>query len=54
MSDGSLRRVSFGELDTVVDARRCPADFWGAYTLPTGNGTMLATPRNQKSAAQGA
>lgn len=28
MSDGTLRRVSFGELDELVNARRFPADFW--------------------------
>lgn len=28
MSDGTLRRVSFGALDKLVDARRYPADFW--------------------------
>ena len=28
MSDGTLRLLSFAELDKVVDARRHPADFW--------------------------
>ena len=30
MRDGALRRVSFGELDTLLDARRNPADFWAS------------------------
>ena len=28
MSDGSRRRVSFGQLDTLLDGRKYPADFW--------------------------
>jgi len=28
MSDGSRRRVSFGRLDTLLDGRKYPADFW--------------------------
>jgi hypothetical protein len=28
MSDGTLFRLSFAELDKAVDARRYPADFW--------------------------
>ena len=30
MSDGSLRQLSMGKLDELVDARRFPADFWAA------------------------
>lgn len=28
MSNGTLRLVSFRELDKLLDARHCPADFW--------------------------
>ncbi len=28
MADGTLRRVSFGELNSLLGARRNPADFW--------------------------
>jgi hypothetical protein len=28
MADGRLRQVSFGELDSLLDARGYPADFW--------------------------
>lgn len=30
MRDGAVRRVSFGELDTLLDARRHPADSWAS------------------------
>ena len=28
LSDGSRRRVSFGKLDKLLDARKYPADYW--------------------------
>lgn len=28
LADGTLRQVSLGELDSLLDARRYPADFW--------------------------
>jgi hypothetical protein len=28
MSDGTIRQVSFGGLDSLLDARHNPADFW--------------------------
>lgn len=32
MSDGTLRSVSFGQLNTLLKARRFPADFWACVS----------------------